>query len=192
MLRMMAVRPSCDNPHAVGLDSGGRGVCLSPFRGVICSARVFRDRPSEKVDLLFYSVPHSNGWLPYATVFRLRFLENVKDWFPDKVGIASFDQRIYKGPIPGPEMGLIVGSPDEWLNGLEWSKYINDEYEQPNGCASLVGFNWATWRARVSWSVGPLPRPVANVGLALAVTTEEPEPPTYEANVGLALAVTTP
>ena len=152
-MKPAALRPICGTDHPIGLDSGGRGVCYSTHRGVIVQARLFADQPFLLVPMLLYQVPLANGWLPYATPFRLRWMENEKLWFPDRVGWASWEQRIYKGPIPDGNLGTIVGNADEWMNGLNYQRWLANGYNNPNGCFVTQEQLICSWGRPPAWTV---------------------------------------
>jgi hypothetical protein len=95
--------------------------------------RPFKDDLSKTVLWLFYKVPQTNPDGP-ATVFTDRFWDDREHWIPPGVGVVPFSMKPYFGNIPPPNVGVLSGTPDEWINGLLYSKYVAGGYTNPNGC----------------------------------------------------------
>jgi hypothetical protein len=91
---------------------------------------------------MFYRVPRTNPLLPYATAFGYTGWEEseLHDWERNAPGTVPYTNEEWNGPIPGPEVGALVGSADEWLNGLDYDRWIAGGYTNPNGCAPAPAF----------------------------------------------------
>jgi hypothetical protein len=88
------------------------------------------------MDWLFYQVPEENGYGP-ATIFTDRFWDDRENWVPDGPGVVPHSAKPYFGPVPGPELSDVGGSPDLWANGLSYATYLAGGYADPGRCVVL-------------------------------------------------------
>jgi hypothetical protein len=98
--------------------------------------------------VIVYAVPETNPSGP-ATVFYPQFFQ---DDFPywDGFGIDPYSIRVFEGVVPSGASGPIVGSPDEWVNGLDYAKWLAGAYVNPVPCQPLI-FP-VTWSHGRSWT----------------------------------------
>ena len=114
--------------------------------------RPFYDNLKVTFPVLFYRVPKTNGVIP-PTPFVDRFWDDRERWVSPGVGMVYDSFRPYFGEIPDTPPGPVVGTPDQWENGLSYYKWIAGEYSDPVGC----------------WPVNPIPPPAkVLLGLVLA------------------------
>ncbi len=79
----------------------------------------FADRLDIQIPWLFYAVPATNpGGID--TVFTDRFWDFRENWLPPGVGVVPGSMKIYEGAIPSGQLGPIYGTPDQWINGLDY------------------------------------------------------------------------
>jgi hypothetical protein len=105
-------------------------------RAFQCLIRPFADNLSITVPWIFYQVPDANpGGI--VTPITDRFWDEREHWWTDGFGVVPGTTKPYFGPIPDGTLGPLIGSPDEWLNGLSYQKWINGEYNNPNGCITI-------------------------------------------------------
>jgi hypothetical protein len=87
----------------------------------------FADHLEIKIPWLFYPVP--NNFVPgINTVFTDRFYDDRDHWIPPGVGVVPDSMRRYVGPIPTGPVTPIVGTPDQWMNGLDYETWLADGY----------------------------------------------------------------
>jgi hypothetical protein len=96
----------------------------------------FYDSPDVTIDWLFYAVPEENGYGP-ATIFTDRFWDDRENWLPAGPGVVPHSTKPYFGPVPGPELSDVGGSPDLWANGLSYATYLAGGYPDPGRCVVL-------------------------------------------------------
>jgi hypothetical protein len=102
--------------------------------------RPFRDSDVE-IDVIFYQVPASNPSC-YPTVFTDRFWDDKDRWLNLGVGTVSRSMRpLLQRPLFIPN-GPIVGTPDQFINGLSYEAWLAGAYPAgqciPYGCPSLL------------------------------------------------------
>lgn len=92
---------------------------------------------------MLYSVPIDNPRGP-ATVFCDRWFEDLDgEWELEGVGTLPHSSSYWPGAIPDGTVQPLVGTPDQWLNGLDYATYIAGGYTNPNGCAPIdTPFKW--------------------------------------------------
>ena len=50
------------------------------------------------------------------------------------IGIVPKPYLVYKGEIPSGPISQMGGTPQEWLEGLDFQKWIRGDYSLPGGC----------------------------------------------------------
>lgn len=95
--------------------------------------RPFYDNLSIQIPWLFYWTGKTTTCVP-ETVFCDRFWDEREHWYNAGVGIVTGTTRAYFGPIPERPAGPLIGTPEEWLNGLSYARWIAGGYSDPVGC----------------------------------------------------------
>ncbi len=99
--------------------------------------RPYRDRPDIVRPWLFYPAPADAVDGPYSFICP-RWWDERERWESLGVGIVWGSQKRYTGPVPNRAVGPLVGTPDEWANGLLWSVHQAGGYADPVGCWPLA------------------------------------------------------
>jgi hypothetical protein len=95
----------------------------------------FADRLDVQVDWLFYTVPFSNDG-GIDTVFSDHFYDWKENWLPPGVGVVPGTITPYFGLIPPSTLGPIYGTPEQWLEGLDYDTWQAGGYAG-TPCAQL-------------------------------------------------------
>lgn len=85
--------------------------------------RPFRDNPDFELPVVWYAVPPGTPPGP-VSCFVTRFDEDRERWAAGGVGTAYRSLKPYFGPRPPFQLTPLVGSADEWANGLLYSDYV--------------------------------------------------------------------
>ena len=99
------------------------------YPAFVCEIMPFAERLDVRVTWLFYAVPAGRQG-NIDTVFTDRFWDDRDRWFPPGVGVVPNSLRPYFGPLPPPDLGPLFGTPDEWLNGLDFTVWQNNGYAE--------------------------------------------------------------
>jgi hypothetical protein len=97
----------------------------------------FKDNPTFGLPVVFYAVPATNPDGP-ASPFVDRFWDNRENWFPNGVGMDPTSFKVYLGPLPGPAVAPLVGTADQWANGLSYATWLAGGYSNPNGSVTIA------------------------------------------------------
>jgi len=108
----------------------------------------FKDRPDVGVPVLFYAVPPDRPYVP-DTHFRPVWYQAIDGWvrMPDQIGMGTPDigeplrtENREWVPAPGhftvPGLGPLVGSADEWANGVLYSRWQAGAYGPMTNCVA--------------------------------------------------------
>lgn len=84
----------------------------------------FHDRPDIGIPVVFYEIPRGRPGLP-PTVFRPHWWE-IRDLYERRgVGTPEHSEwRIWRGPYPQGEVQPLLGTPDQWKNGVSYADYL--------------------------------------------------------------------
>lgn len=104
-------------------------IACGKYPAFTCMIMPFSDRLDVQIPWLFYAVSNNVPSGP-ATVFTDRFFDDRENWIPPGVGVVPHSLRPYFGPIPPLNTPLtpVVGSPDEWLHGLNYDAWVAGAY----------------------------------------------------------------
>ena len=93
----------------------------------------------------------------YDTVFTDRFWDYKDNWISPGVGTVPGSLIPYFGPVPAGDVGPIYGTPDQWINGLDYEVWQSGGYEGtpcfPFTCTNYKGKTRTG--TSVSFSGGP-------------------------------------
>lgn len=74
-----------------------------------------------------------------VTPFVPRWWDERERWESLGIGLVYKSQKIYFGNLPDRPLGPVIGTPDMWLNGLSYERWLNGEYANPqNWCANVT------------------------------------------------------
>jgi hypothetical protein len=107
---------------------------LTGWTGLI---RPFFDRPDIEIPVVWYAVPWSNGVGP-VTTFPDRFYDAREHWLPPGVGTVPGSLRPYFGALPPQDLGPLIGTPDQWVNGLGYADYLASGGSPATPCWTIV------------------------------------------------------
>jgi hypothetical protein len=97
----------------------------------------FADNPTFGLPVVFYGVPASNPDGP-ASPFVDRFWDQRENWLPPGVGMDPTSFKPYFGPRPDATVRPLVGTADQWANGLSYAVWQAGGYSNPNGCVAVA------------------------------------------------------
>jgi microcystin-dependent protein len=110
---------------------------LGKYPAFIGKIAPFFDRPDVLIDFIWYSVPVDNPVGP-ATVFNDRFWEERDGFYPLGPSTVPGSLKVYRGPVFGPEVTPLIGSPDDWLTGLSYDVWQAGGYSAFARCIPVA------------------------------------------------------
>jgi microcystin-dependent protein len=131
------------------------------FKGLVSP---FFDRPDIQLPFIWYAVPATNPTGP-ATVFGDRFWETRENFYPLSPSTVPGSLSVYRGPVPDGTLSDLVGSADDWVNGLSYATYLAGGYPGiplcvplATPCPNLPGQTWESyWTQVTGWvDIGPV------------------------------------
>jgi len=127
--------------------------------------------------------------LPFASVFVPRFDEAREHWTPDGVGTDPEDMAVWTGAPGGLHSGDPIGTPEEFLSGLSYAKWLNGDYNGRTSEICHISIS-LPFDVRASLTLDAIEQSSATVadqvGLAARVDAIEQSSATVADQVGLA------
>jgi hypothetical protein len=107
----------------------------------------FQGHPDKGFSVLFYAVSRNNPSAPPSSFYG-KFFEDDPLYF-NGYGTDPASLKVWLGDVPAPGFGPVVGTNDQWRNGLDYETFLAGGYTNPVPCIPLR-FK-ALWKIRLKW-----------------------------------------